>query len=189
MAHWSMPQLISLILKYHPSAGADVVVPAIAIAYAESGGNDHAVGPAHDYGLWQINRIHFGDGIITASNWTSSAVQVAEMWRLSSAGQNWAAWCTAWRGDHQSNCGHGYIHFPEIGSSGYSEIAAASAAWRTGHGTPPPGQAPPALTPEQQDEKAVSAAFNYARKYYSSTAHTQLVALQAAEKAIVRLRP
>lgn len=188
MAHWTMDQLITLVLRYHPTAGADVVVPAVAIAYAESGGDDHAISPASDYGIWQINRVHFGDGIINAGNWTNSGVQVAEMWRLSAAGQNWAAWCTAWRGDHQGNCGHGYIHFPEVGSPGYSEIPAASNAWRAKHGTPPPGQAPPALSPEQQDEKAVSAAFAYMRSYYGTVAHQQFLQLRSITDKIARIR-
>jgi hypothetical protein len=186
MAHWTVPQLIALVLKYHPNQGANVVVPAVAIAYAESGGWDDAISPSNDYGLWQINRIHFGDGIINGTNWRSSSVQVAEMWRLSGGGNNWAAWCTAWR-DPAANCGHGYINYPQVGSPAYSEVAAVTQYWNQSHGTPPPGQAPNALSPEQQDERAVSDAFKYIRRYYGGQARDQLRAMESVASSIARL--
>lgn len=188
MTQYSPRQIIALVLKYHPTTGDDHMLNCLAICLAESGGNTRAISPASDYGLWQINRIHFGDGVISASNWSIDSVQVAEMWKLSSGMQNWAAWCTAWA-NPGPNCGHGNLGAIQQGSAAWGHYEVAIQAIRAYRGTPPPGQAPPALSPEQQDEKAVSAAFNYARKYYSSTAHAQLVALQAAEKAIVRLRP
>jgi Transglycosylase SLT domain len=187
VAHWTVDQLITLVLRWHPNAGGSMVIPAVSIAYAESGGDDHAISRSGDYGLWQINRIHFGDGIINQGNWTSSSVQVAEMWRLSNGMDNWAAWCTAWR-DPGPNCGHGYLNYPQIGSPARSEVPAVTDAWNRRHGTPPPGQAPNALSPEQQDERDVSAAFSYLRNYYGRVAHTQLAQVASVTRSIARER-
>lgn len=93
----------------------------VAIALAESGGDDHAISPSSDYGLWQINRVHFGDGIINASNWSNPAVSAHESIRLSGNGTNWAAWCTAWA-DPGPNCGHGNISRVQPGSAAYGHV-------------------------------------------------------------------
>lgn len=91
------------------------------VALAESGGDAGAISPSGDYGEWQINRIHFGDGIITSDNWSNTTVNAREAIRLSNNGQNWAAWCTAWA-DPAGNCGHGYLHEPQPGSPAYMRV-------------------------------------------------------------------
>jgi len=183
----SPAQIIGLILKYHPSVGDDQIFNALAIALAESGGNLNATSPSHDYGLWQINRIHFGDGIITATNWTSQSVQLAEMWKLSGGMHNWAAWCTAWS-NPGLNCGHGNLPNIQNNSAAWFHRDVASLAISRYRGTPPPGEAPPALSPEQQDEKAVSAAFAYMRNYYGKVAGQQYKRITAAAAKIERTR-
>ena len=187
MTVYSPAQIIGLILRYHPSVGDDQLFNALSIALAESGGNLNAISPSSDYGLWQINRIHFGDGIISAGNWTSPTVQLAETWKLSGSMHNWAAWCTAWR-DPGPNCGHGLLSTIQQGSAAWNNSEVASQAIRRYRGTPPPGQAPPALTPEQQDEKAVTAAFGYMRNYYGRFAHNQYVRIVNATNKIARLK-
>lgn len=115
---------IDQIAQYWLDAGGSAAhrIDAVGVALAESGGDPTAVSPSHDYGLWQINRIHFGDGTISASNWFDPAASAREAVRLSGGGKNWAAWCTAW--DHPAgNCGHGYLPHPQSGSPAASEAA------------------------------------------------------------------
>lgn len=175
-------ELITLLLRNHPTLGANPIVPAIAICLAESGGRTDAISPSHDYGLWQINIAHFGDGIINSGNWTNPDVQVAEMWSLSSGGHNWAAWCTAWI-DPEENCGHGFLSLPEPGSPAADNLSIAQNVWNARHGTPAPGQAPDVLPPAGQDERAVSAAFGYLRNYYGTFANRQYRQIVAATNA------
>ncbi len=137
--------------------------------------------------MWQINRIHFGDGIIDAHNWTRPGTQFYEMWKLSSGMHNWAAWCTAWR-QPSGNCGHGNLPNIQPGSAAYGHLEVASQAISRYRHTPPPGLAPPPLTPTQQDEKAITEIWRYVRNYYGHVAPAQLRALRAATKAIARLR-
>lgn len=100
---------------------------ACCVALAESGGDSGAISPSADYGMWQINQIHFGDGIIDSGNWSNPTVNAREAIRLSNNGQNWAAWCTAWA-NPQGNCGHGYLHTPQPGSPAYTRIWAVQNA-------------------------------------------------------------
>lgn len=75
------------------------VVPAVAVAFAESGGDASAVdaaGPA--YGIWQIlgpNLAAHGLNPQTALNPTLNAQAAIAM---SDNGSNWALWETAWAG-------------------------------------------------------------------------------------------
>lgn len=101
-------------------------IDAVAVAVAESSGDPDAISPSHDYGLWQINRIHFGDGIITAGNWSDPETNAREAIRLSGNGTNWAAWCTAWV-DPAGNCGHGHLPHPEAGSPAGRMLPAVAA--------------------------------------------------------------
>lgn len=183
MVAFTPNELITLLLRHTPTLGANPVVPAIAICLAESGGKNDAISKSHDYGLWQINIIHFGDGIINSGNWTNPDVQVAEMWNLSSGGHNWAAWCTAWV-DPANNCGHGFLSLPQPGSPAADNLSIAQNAWDKRHGTPQPGNAPDVLSPAGQDERAVSAAFGYLRNYYGRFAHAQYEVINSATAAI-----
>lgn len=91
------------------------VIDAVSVALAESGGRPDAVSPSHDYGVWQINRIHFGNGIINSANWDDPLVNARAAVKISGAGANWAAWCTAWV-HPEGNCGHGHLTHPQHGS-------------------------------------------------------------------------
>lgn len=103
------------------------LVSAIAVALAESGGNDHAISSSHDFGVWQINWIHFGTVGIAANNWMDIDVNARAAIAISGNGSNWAAWCTAWA-DPGPNCGHGFLSAPQIKSAAYYHLADAQAA-------------------------------------------------------------
>lgn len=188
MAIWRPAGLIQLVLKFHPGLGANPVVPAVAIALAESGGNTLAISPSHDYGLWQINAIHFGDGIITQTNWSQEAIQVAEMWSLSGGGHNWAAWCTAFAYDPQHRCGHGYLAYPEPGSPAGDHITEVQNLWNQRAGTPPPGQAPPPTPPGQQLTGTALSEWNFMRSYAAQGWAGQLLALNNINTAMERIQ-
>lgn len=126
------------VAKYWQLAGGSEAhwIPAVAVAMAESGGNTDAVSPSHDYGVWQINRIHFGDGIIDSSNWSDPITNAREAVKLSGDGTNWAPWCTAWI-DPARDCGHGHLSSPQAGSPAAGWLAAVAAVLG---GVPPPAE-------------------------------------------------
>jgi Lysozyme like domain len=165
MATLTPVQLIQLVRTYHRAVSARTAIIAVAIALAESGGHDNAISPSHDYGLWQINRIHFGDGIINASNWTNHAVQVAEMWKLSAAGSNWAAWCTVFGYNPSGRCGHGFVSYPEPGSPAADQLNVSSVAWYQALGRPIPGPSTPAVPPNEQLSPGESRDYTYLKNF------------------------
>ena len=158
-------------------------VYSVAIALAESGGDTTAISPSHDYGVWQINRIHFGDGIINGNNWSNPLVNAREMWKLSGGLQNWAAWCTAWT-NPAGNCGHGFLGTPQPGSPADDQVIVARQAVTQYFLNPPTWPSGPALTPDQQDERDLNNAFNSIRQYFQvefghQLANTDRFALRA----------
>ena len=101
------------------AAGAARV--AVAVALAESGGDNTAVSPSSDYGLWQINAAWFGRFCgLTWNTWWGPDVNACAAVHISNAGANWAAWCTCWA-DPARDCGHGYLPFPQQGSPAWVE--------------------------------------------------------------------
>lgn len=91
------------------------VIVAVAVSKAESDWNSRAISPSGDYGLWQINYTNFpalGLNDVTALDPNRSAIAAV---RMSGNGDNWAAWCTCWT-DPGRDCGHGYLHDPQVGS-------------------------------------------------------------------------
>lgn len=96
---------------------------AVAVALAESGGNDLAVSPAGDYGLWQINEANFPNLGINQTEAFDPNVSAKVAVRMSGNGTNWAAWCTAWPPPAES-CGHGLVVVPAKGSPAYSHLDA-----------------------------------------------------------------
>lgn len=110
----------------------------LAIIAAESGFNTNAVSRSGDYGLWQINTIHFGDGIIDRGNWDQPGTSTHEAAVLSGHGANWAAWCTAWA-DPGPNCGHGNLPHIQPGSAAYNHLDEIAPFLRTSASIPPPG--------------------------------------------------
>lgn len=119
MTVWTPKQIATI---WVTSGGArNHVTVAVAVALAESGGNDAAHSPSADWGLWQINEIHF-----PALGWTwRDAVNPYNSARaaiqISGNGTNWAAWCTCWR-DPGPNCGHGWLPGPQQGSPAYNQL-------------------------------------------------------------------
>lgn len=99
------------------SAGANI---ATGVALAESGGDTRAISPASDYGVWQINAIHFGTVGINSGNWSDPNVNARAAIALSANGSNWAAWCTCWLNPGQ-DCGHGFLQQPQTGTPAYNE--------------------------------------------------------------------
>ena len=172
------PRGIVQLLAQHFSAARNTwnTVYAVAICLAESGGDESAISPSNDYGLWQINRIHFGDGIINGSNWANPLVNAREMWKLSGGMQNWAAWCTAWQNPRR-DCGHGVLTRPQPGTPADDQVIVARQAVTQYFLNPPAGPSGPALTPDQQDEAAIAHDFNEIRSYFATRFPSQIATI------------
>lgn len=138
---WKPAQIAAIWIAAGGDRRTNTLINCVSVALAESGGNDRAISPSSDYGLWQINSIHFGDGIINSGNWWSPYTNAREAIRLSGNGSNWAAWCTAWV-DPASNCGHGYLPNPQVGSPAYDQEQVAIPALNAAHLAGGTGQAP-----------------------------------------------
>lgn len=130
---------IAEIAGFWEAAGgpAAQVVNAVAIAMAESGGQSDIVSPSLDYGLWQINIGHFGDGIISGVNWSSPGVNAAEAVSIYNGGYGWGAWCTAWA-NPAANCASGYLAAPQAGSAAYGWLVAVETILGVASITAPP---------------------------------------------------
>lgn len=153
----------------------------MAIILAESGGDTTAVNHASgDYGTWQINRIHFGDGVINSGNWQNQGVQFHEAARLSGNGSNWAAWCTAWA-HPGGNCGHGYLPHIQAGSAAYYNLTEVDTYLRSLPGIPRSGPAPTA-------HSNVTSAWSNMQHYASTGAPGHYSTLNGIQNAIARLR-
>lgn len=120
MSVLSSQQMLSLWLSVGGSTAN--ALASLSVAKAESGWDTEAISPSADYGLWQINRIHFGSYGINASNWDDPVVNARAAYAISSGGTNWAPWCTAWL-DPWDNCGHGFLSFPQVGSRAFTETS------------------------------------------------------------------
>ena len=147
MTLYSPVAILRIWLRNGGNTNSQTLVAACAVALAESGGQSTAIGPAGDYGLWQINRVnfaHFGVNSTTVLNPdTNARIAIA----MSSNGYNWAAWCTAWA-DPGPNCGHGLLRFPQPHSSAWYRFDAAEAAASVispEHGPVPRPQRSPAI--------------------------------------------
>jgi hypothetical protein len=150
---------------------------------AESGGRSTAVSPSSDYGLWQINSLHFGDGIINASNWGNPDVNAREAIRLSGNGQNWAAWCTAWL-NPGPNCGHGNLHDPQPGSPAFGQLDQVVADLNR---TNLVGGSVGAGPPVHIGNAAVSSAWAEMQRYVAHGAPAQWNDLAGLQRAIERI--
>ena len=127
MTIWTVPELAAIWVN---NGGArNAVVSAVAVCKAESGGNDHAVSPSSDYGLWQINTINFASQGLNFSNVFDPNVNARVAIRMSGNGTNWAAWCTAWA-NPAANCGHGFLPIPEDASAAGAWIPNVAAQLR-----------------------------------------------------------
>jgi hypothetical protein len=111
----------------------NAVINAVAVSTAESGRNNTAISSSYDYGLWQINRIHFGTVGINQNNWSDPNVNARAAIAISQNGANWAPWCTCWT-DPGPNCGHGYLPNPQAGSPAGNEVGFVVAQLGSGAG-------------------------------------------------------
>lgn len=178
MSRYNIPQLAAVWVKY----GGDPRFRAIAagVATAESGGNQYAISPSSDYGLWQINSMHFGSIGINSVNWSNDDVQVHAAMALSGNGTNWAAWCTCWS-NPGPNCGHGYLPYPQNPSPAYGPWQEAQQLLGTGR-TQLPGTGPVGGAESVADAWGQYANFvgPYAKNVFNS--------FQSTQRAIARLR-
>lgn len=135
---------------------------ATAVAMAESGGNDQAVSPSDDWGLWQINAIHFAE----FHTWAGAALNPDNSARMaisiSQNGRNWAAWCTAWMPAHVHNCGSGWLPIPEVGSPAYQKYTDHLGSVVSGPILPNFGQNGPGL-------KAIHTAWSSVGSFFKTT--------------------
>lgn len=102
-------------------------VNACSVALAESGGSPDAISPSADYGLWQINEIHFAEFGVNAETVLDPLTNARIAVSISGNGHNWAAWCTCWT-DPVRDCGHGYLPSPQPGSPAWNEEPVAIGA-------------------------------------------------------------
>ena len=147
-------------------------VVACSVALAESGGSPDAVSPSDDYGLWQINEIHFAHFGVNADTVLDPAINARIAVSISGQGHNWAAWCTCWT-DPARDCGHGYLPTPQPGSPAWREEPTVIGALGGAHNGAP-------NTPTGSSMSGVDAAWTYAQNFFSHTGpylHNQIAAL------------
>lgn len=149
-------------------------VYAVAVCFAESGGDSNATSGAGAQGLWQIlPSAHNQDLPAGQSNWYNPVWNAREMWRISGGEQNWAAWTSAWANPNNANYS-GFIGTPQAGSSAATRIDQARAAVTQYFLNPPTGPSGPALTPDQQDEAAINRDLSAIRTYFKQYFPVQL---------------
>jgi hypothetical protein len=173
MTQLSYRQVVQLLAQNLGAKNTYNTVYAVAICFAESGGDTEAISPAGARGLWQIMPLHFGDGIIGWNNWNQPVANAREMWKLSGGEQNWAAWTTAYNTPNPPSY-TGFVPAPQPGSPADMRVDQARAAVTQYFLNPPVGPSGPALTPDQQDEQALNNAFNAIRRYFSGEFQHQL---------------
>jgi len=185
MAHWSIPQ-IALFWIHNGGLQTGVqLTAAVAVCLAESGGNDHAIGPAGDYGLWQINHTNFKAYGLNSSTALDPNRNARVAVAMSGAGRNWAAWCTAWA-NPGPNCGHGNLPVPEIGSPAddhWDEVVGALRGVHLGTGVAIAG-GNDATAPSN-----VITAWGQMQTYYGRTAPAHWKTIDGLQKAFGAVRP
>lgn len=166
MTVYSYRGIVQLLAQNLGAKNTYNTVYAVAICFAESGGDSNATSGAGAQGLWQIlPQAHRQDLPIPFINWYDPVVNAREMWRISGGGQNWAAWTSAWADPNNANYS-GFLGAPQPGSAAEDRVDQARAAVTQYFLNPPTGPSGPALTPDQQDEKAVNDRINNIRAYF-----------------------
>jgi len=94
---WNCRELESLWDREGGNKNAQFI--AAEIATAESGGNQNAISPTNDYGLWQINGSH-GPALATLNPVGNALAAIA----ISADGTNWSAWTTFTSGAYVGRC-------------------------------------------------------------------------------------
>lgn len=125
MVQLSAADIANAWLRNGGVAGRAVVMTAIGLA--ESSGITDAHSPTDDWGVWQINAVHFGDGVVTAQNVTDVDVNATEAIRLSSNGDNISPWATCYANINVSGW-YPYLHDPEAGSAAAALIPSVQTA-------------------------------------------------------------
>lgn len=119
------------------------VTTAVAVALAESAGDDHAISPSYDFGLWQINQVHqFDPGIEwpdILDQWVNARAAIA----ISGNGSNWRDWATCYAPPAPPPW-VSYLAAPQRGSPAYGLLATVAEALGTA-APAPVAPAPPPL--------------------------------------------
>lgn len=119
MTDWSPAQIAAI---WERNGGArNTAQVAVAVALAESGGNDGAVSTSLDVGLWQINEANFPSLRLTWATAQNPDRNAAAAIIMSGNGTNWADWCTCWVNPAR-DCGHGFLPVPQAGSPAYYQL-------------------------------------------------------------------
>lgn len=128
MTQYSMIQVREIWLRNGGSPALSVI--AVGVAFAESNGWSDAISPVKDYGLWQINAMHFASLQVTTTSILNPDINAQAAIIISGNGSNWAPWCTCWANPAR-DCGHGYLPVPQRGSPGYDRMIGAQAVFGT----------------------------------------------------------
>lgn len=110
----TIPQIYSTWIGVDGATGAQAIY-ATAIALAESGGDDHAVSPSDDHGVWQINGLWASTfpRLWPARYDAHANARMAKS--ISGNGINWGPWCTAY--EDQRLCGRLRLAAPQTNSA------------------------------------------------------------------------
>jgi len=154
------------------------VVVACAVALAESGGDTDAISPSNDYGLWQINVIHFKELGVNGVTIRDRDINARAAIRISGNGSNWGAWCTCSVSPH--DCGHVYRPTPQPGSVAAMNLGLAAQALN---------EQPPELGPgpSVDAESSIHYAWNYLTDIvgpFSRQTYQSMASLNAAVRRL-----
>lgn len=154
---------------------------ATGVALAESNGWVQAISPADDHGLWQINRVHFGELGLTNASVLDPDVNAQAAITISSNARNWGPWCTCWN-DPGPNCGHYLGPVPQKGSPAWDRMIGVNAILGTASDVP----APPSGTPNLN---ALTAAWTQLVDLHGPYARATYATLSTVTTQIGRLKP
>jgi hypothetical protein len=153
----------------------------LSIARAESGWQSDAVSPSDDHGLWQINRVHFGEFGVNDQSVLAIDTNCRIAIALSGNGFNVAPWCTCWL-DPGSNCGNGLLRDPQANSPAYNEESLVAGALRVTS----PSDAPPVQTTQVSDVHAAWNLLNYGLGNWSDSVLAQVSAIDQGMRGLIR---
>lgn len=166
----------------HQGGNPNTTLYAVSVAWAESGGRTDAVSPSDDHGLWQINRVHFGELGLTDTSVLDPNVNAWAAIRISGNGANWGPWCTAVR--NISDCGRIVISAPQSGSAAANQEAFVNDYFVT-HGIRAAGAPPPGWTP---NPTGIEPAWSQLQRFLGDDAKTRYRQMDSIFNAIRRVR-
>ena len=153
----------------------------ISIARAESGWESTIVSPSDDHGLWQINRIHFGEYGVNDATVLDIDVNARIAISLSGNGFNVAPWCTCWQ-DPGVNCGNGLLRDPQPGTPAADEIPLVAAALRVAV----PSDPAPVQTTQTSDVHAAWDQLNFTIGHWSDTVLADVAGIANGARGLIR---